>query len=69
MAKTITNICAVRGRKKDLVSSLPFPGSNIAIAERRIATRLLKEALIEVSLSELHSFLDGLNLVQNDVFN
>lgn len=63
----MADTCQAKARKKGLMSLLALSGIIITLAERRIATRLSKEALGEMSFSKLASFMEGLELVQEDI--
>lgn len=49
------------------MSSLAHLGSNITLEELMTLSRLAKEALREISLSERPYFMEALHLVQDDL--
>lgn len=58
-ARTMSDTCQARARKKILVSSLLSSGSNITIEKWRVITRLSKGGVREMSLSEWPFFHEG----------
>lgn len=66
-ARTVVDICQNRARNEDMRSSSPSIGSTVTINERRLTAGISSEALREMSFSELPSFMDGLQLFQEDV--
>lgn len=66
-AGTMADTCPARARSEDLMSSLAHSGSNATIEERTTRRIIGKEALRKMSLSERRSFIEGLQLVQEDL--
>lgn len=54
-------------RNEDLLSPLDHSGSNMTMKDQRITMRQSKESLREMLLSEWPYFMEGLQLVQEDV--
>lgn len=66
-ARTMVDNGQERARTTDLESLIVFSGSSITIEEGTITTRIPREALREMSLSDWPSFTEDLQLVQEAV--
>lgn len=60
----MTDTCQLTAKKEVLIISLAISGINFTIEEQRNTTRSLKEAFHEISVSELSSFVESLQLVR-----
>lgn len=59
--------CQESGRREDLMTVSARSGSNNSMEERKVKTRLSKEALKDMSLSERRFYLEDRKLVQESV--
>lgn len=62
-ARTTADTCQARAENRDVMTFLAPASSNIKMERRRITTGLSREALRELRLSELQSFMEDIQLV------
>lgn len=63
-ARSMADTCQAGASRKELMRCLVLSKTYITIEKRRIRTRLSRETLKDLSLSQLPSFMDRLQLIQ-----